>query len=100
MPANYNASLRLAQMAVAAKQYDDAIAACDRGLAHVTGPIGRSCVLRTKAQALEGKGESARARPVLEEALKAAREIGLPDARDRNVRTITREIAALDNAAK
>jgi tetratricopeptide (TPR) repeat protein len=99
MPGNYNASLRLAQMAVAAKQYDDAITACDRGLAHVTGPIGRSWLLRTKAQALEGKGEPARARPVLEEALKAAREIGLPDARDRNVRTITLEIAALDQGA-
>jgi hypothetical protein len=100
MPASYNASLRLAQMANAAQQYDDALAACDRGLAHVTGPIGRSWLLRTKAHALEGKGESARARATLEEASKAARTIGLASMRDMNVRMIDQEIEALDAKPK
>lgn len=41
MPGNYNASLRVAQMEVMAKNYQQGIAACDRGLATVTGPVGR-----------------------------------------------------------
>jgi predicted negative regulator of RcsB-dependent stress response len=99
MPANYNASLRLAQMETAAKRYDGALAACDRGLAHVTGPIGRSWLLRTRAEALDGKGDPARARAALEEAMKAAREIGIEQLRDANVRRITEEIAEIDGKA-
>ena len=68
MPQNYNASLRLAQMESAAKQYDAAIAACDRGLAHVSGPLGRSWLLDVKAEALRGKGDRAGAHRALERA--------------------------------
>ena len=93
MPTNYNASLRLAEIATEAKQYDDALAACERGLAHVTGPIGRSWLLQTKAEALAGKGDSAAARSALEEALQAARAIGDGHVRDSNVRRITQAIA-------
>ncbi|HSP17205.1 MAG TPA: hypothetical protein VLV78_20850 [Thermoanaerobaculia bacterium] len=89
MPANYNASLRVAQMEIEAKRYDDAIAACDRGLAHVTGPLGRSWLLRTKAEALMGMGDAGGARVALEKALDAARTIVTPGARDRNVKFIT-----------
>jgi predicted negative regulator of RcsB-dependent stress response len=99
MPDNYNASLRLAQMETAAKRYDDALAACDRGLAHVTGPIGRSWLLRTKAEALDGKGETAKSRAAFEEALKAAKEIGARQLRDSNVSRITQEIAEIDRKA-
>src|SRR5262249_6587089 len=52
MPSSWNASLRLAQMENAAKEYDLAIAACNRGLARAPGPAGRSWLLRTKADAL------------------------------------------------
>jgi len=94
MPSNYNASLRLAQMEVDAKRYDDAVADCDRGLAHVTGPIARSWLLRIKADALLGKKERAAARSTLEEALKAAQAIGPPQTRERNIAAIQREITA------
>jgi predicted Zn-dependent protease len=95
MPDNYNASLRLAQMAVEAKRYDDAAAACDRGLRHVTGPVGRTWLLRTKADALTGKGDAAAAREVLEEGLRAARAIGVKSMRDRNVELISRAISEI-----
>jgi tetratricopeptide (TPR) repeat protein len=88
MPDNYNASLRLAQMETEAGGYDEAIAACDRGLKHVNGPLGRTWLLQTKADALTRKGDLAAARIALEQALQAAREIGVKQARDRNVEKI------------
>ncbi len=96
MPGDYNASLRLAQMEAEAGRYDEARAACDRGLAHVTGPLGRAWLLRTKAEALAGKGDTEAARRVLEEALQAARAIGLEHLRESNVQRITTEIAGLE----
>ncbi len=97
MPANYNASLRLAQTATAARRYDDAVAVCDRGLAHASGPIGRTWLLETKAEALAGRGDVAAARRVLEEALRSARAIGSVHVRDHNVRRITRALAEKGN---
>src|SRR5512143_1131126 len=52
MPGNYNASLRLAQMETAAKRYDEALAACARGLLHATGPVGKTWLLKTEFNAL------------------------------------------------
>jgi len=97
MPANYNASLRLAQAELAAKRYGDAVAACDRGLVHVTGPLGRSWLLTTKADALLGIGDRAGARRALEQALRAAKEIGVKQARERNVASITKQLGAIAN---
>ena len=97
MPDNYNASLRLAQMLLAAKRYDEAIAACDRGLSHVTGPLGRSWLLRTKADAFAGKRDGANARAALRDALAAARQIGVPSLRDRNVAFLTKRVRELGN---
>jgi tetratricopeptide (TPR) repeat protein len=99
MPDNYNASLRLAQMESAAKRYDEALAACERSLAHVSGPVGRTWILETEADALIGKGEAVRARRVLEQALRSARQIGNPRNRDNNIRMITRAIAEIGKPA-
>jgi tetratricopeptide (TPR) repeat protein len=93
MPTNYNASLRLAQMQSAAKRYDEALASCDRGLAHVTGPIGRTWLLETKADALTARGDTTAARGVLEQALEAAQAIGSPSNRDNNLGRIRRAMA-------
>jgi len=95
MPANYNASLRLAQMELDAKRYRDAIAACDRGLAHVTGPLGRSWLLTTKAHALLAAGDPTATRGALEEALRAAKEIGVKQARERNAASIKKELSEM-----
>ncbi|HKD84378.1 MAG TPA: tetratricopeptide repeat protein [Terriglobales bacterium] len=96
MPGNYNASLRLAQMEVEAKRYEDAIAACDRGLPHVTGPVGRAWLMQVKADALTKSGKRADAHRVLEEALTVAQQIGSSQVRDAYVQRIT---AALKETA-
>jgi tetratricopeptide (TPR) repeat protein len=88
MPDNWNASLRVAQMESAAENYDDALAACDRGLARVAGPAGRAWILRVKADALMGNNQREAARDALEEALVAAEQIPNPQTRDNNVKTI------------
>jgi tetratricopeptide (TPR) repeat protein len=88
MAHNYNASLRVSQMENAAKHYDAAIAACDRGLSRDPGALGRSWLLQMKADALKQKGESAEAHEMLEQALKAAQEIPSQSQRENNVRKI------------
>jgi tetratricopeptide (TPR) repeat protein len=88
MPDNYNASLRLAQMESAAKHYDEAIAACDRGLSRAPGANGRAWLLRTKAQVLTIKGQTAEARRALEEALQAAQAIPNKMSRDMSIKRI------------
>jgi hypothetical protein len=100
MPENYNASLRLAQMLVAAKRYDDALAACERGLVHATGPVGRTWLLKTKFNALAGKGDLVAGRRVLDEALVSAREIANAQNRDGNIRSITQAMAEVDKEGK
>ena len=95
MPNNYNASLRLAQMETEAKHYDAAVAACDRGLVHVSGPLGRSWLLQTKAEALAQKGDRAGARRALEESLRAAKQIGGQQMRESNVKRISKAIKDL-----
>ena len=88
MPHNYNASLRVAQIEKAAKHFDAALAACDRGLARDPGALGRSWLLQIKADALRQKGNSAESREMLEQALKAAQEIPSPSQRQNNVKRI------------
>ena len=88
MPDNWNASLRVAQMESAAKNYDETIAACDRGLSRAPGPVGRSWLLQTKAHALMQKRDRAEARHVLEKALQAAQSIPNRRSRENNMNSI------------
>lgn len=95
MAHNYNASLRVAQMEKAAKHYDAAIAACDRGLSRDPGALGRSWLLQTKAAALKQNGQSAEARRALEQALAAAQQIPSQQPRENSVNRIKQALAAL-----
>jgi tetratricopeptide (TPR) repeat protein len=85
MPRDWNASLRVAQMENAAKNYDEAVAACDRGLSRAPGAAGKSWLLRTQADALRQTGHREEARRVLEEALQSAQAIPNLHSRDHNV---------------
>jgi tetratricopeptide (TPR) repeat protein len=96
MPENYNASLRRAQMETDAKRYAEAVAACERGLRHVTGPLGRTWLLEIEADALLGKGDAASARRVLADALRSAQQIGVKQARERNVEKIQKALKDAD----
>lgn len=88
MPDNYNASLRVAQMEGAAKHYDQAIAACDRGLSRSPGAAGRSWLLRTKADALTQKGHTEEAHQALDQALRAAESIPNQHSREMNTKMV------------
>jgi tetratricopeptide (TPR) repeat protein len=92
MPDSWNASLRVAQMESAAKNYDLAIAACDRGLARTPGPAGRSWLLQTKADALTQKGQASEAHRALEESLEAARAIPSERSRENNIKRIEKNL--------
>ncbi len=96
MPTNYNASLRLAEMLYAAKRYQETLVACDRGLTHVTGPLGRSWLLSTKADAYDDMGDPAKAKALLAEALEVAKQIGVARMRNSNVSRLTRALSAYD----
>lgn len=92
MPHDWNASLRVAQMENAAKNYDKAVAACDRGLSRAPGAAGRSWLLRTKADALRQTGQTEQARRALEQALQSAQAIPNTHSRDNNVNSIKRAL--------
>jgi hypothetical protein len=100
MPDSYIASLRLAQMENAAKHYDDAIAACHRGLARSPGALGQGWLLMIKAQALQAEGKMGEARKELEEALQAAQQIPAPASRESNIDRIKRMLADTERTQK
>ncbi len=92
MPDNYISSLRLAEMEVAAKQYEEAIATCHRGLARRPGAFGKTWLLEIEAEALEKKGRTTEARQMLQEALKVADRIPSVVSRDCAVAAITKAL--------
>jgi tetratricopeptide (TPR) repeat protein len=100
MAHNYIASLRLAQMEKAAKHYDEAIAACDRGLARAPGANGRAWLLQIKADALKSKGKVLEARQALEQALQAAQEIPTQMGRDMNISMIQNMLKTTEEPPK
>jgi tetratricopeptide (TPR) repeat protein len=100
MPHNYIASLRLAQTENAAEHYDEAIAACDRGLGRGPGANGRAWLLQIKARSLQTEGKAGEARQALEEALQAAQEIPSQMGRDMNVSMIQNMLKTANKPAK
>jgi len=88
MPGNYIASLRLAQMEIQAKQYDEAVATCKRGLTRRPGAMGRTWLLRIEAEALEARGRKSEVHQVLEEALRSAEQIPSRQSRENSVAAI------------
>jgi tetratricopeptide (TPR) repeat protein len=73
-PDDYNPPARLALAYNAMKQYDKALAASDRALAHVYGPRKLS-VLQTRAEIFTGKGDTAGARAVIAQAIEYAKSL-------------------------
>jgi tetratricopeptide (TPR) repeat protein len=100
MPNNYIPSLRLAEMEVAAKHYDEAVASCDRGLARGPGANGRAWLLQIKAHALREKGQNEEASRVLQQALEAAEAIPNQGGRDMNILMIKDALKATEKGTK
>jgi len=94
MPGNYTASMRLAQMEVAAKQYEEAISTCRRGLARNPGAMSRVWLLEIEAEALDAKGRAGEVRQVLQEALTAAEQIPSKESQERVITGIKRMLSS------
>jgi len=92
MPDNYIASLRLAQMELAARRYDEAIASCRRGLNRRPGAFGKEWLLRIEAEALQDNGRATEARQLLQEALAAADQIPSREVRERQITAIKKSL--------
>ena len=97
MPNNYVASMRLAEMEVAAKQYDEAIATCRRGLGRSPGAVGKFWLFEIEADAFEAKGQKTEARQELQEALKAAEQIPSQQSRERSVSAVKKALESNSN---
>jgi len=100
MPNNYNASVRVAQMESAVKNYDETISACDRGLARSPGPDVRAWLLNIKADALTHEGNTADARRALEEGLQAAQSIPVKTMRESYITTFEKMLGQMKTGAK
>ncbi len=100
MPKNYVPSLRLAQVLVLGKRYDEALAACERGLGKVDGPLGRSWLHQIEAEAWLAKGDRARALAAWKRAREAATAINSQPSRENNLRRIDQQIVELDPRPK
>lgn len=98
LPSDPDASGRLAAAYAAAQRYGDAIAACTRGLARGTGPLGALRLLTTRASAEAKAGDPAAARRDLEAARDAAARIGVASTRELMLGQVRRQLDALDAA--
>ena len=97
MPNNYVASMRLAEMEVAAKQYDEAIASCRRGLRRSPGAVGKFWLFKIEADAFEAKGQKTEVRQALQEALRAAEQIPGQQSRERSISAVKKALESDGN---
>jgi tetratricopeptide (TPR) repeat protein len=93
-PDDYNPPARLALAYKAMKRYDDALAASDRALARVYGPrkIG---VLQTRADIYKEKGDIAKARSTVEEAIRFAESLPDGQRREQTIASLKKKLAGL-----
>ena len=90
MPKNYVPSLRLAQLLLSLERAPEALAACERGLTRVDGPLGKTWLLELEARALIAQGDRAGAQRILAEAQASALAINTRNNRDINLQQISR----------
>ena len=100
MPKNYVPSLRLAQLLLALERNQEALAACERGLAVVDGPLGKTWLLELKARALLAEGDRVGAQVALNDAHESALAINTQSNRDSNLRMISQLMAQAGGPAK
>ena len=93
-PEDYNPPARLAAAYKALGRWDEALAACDRAVALGYGPRLLS-ILRTRADILVGKGDTAGARQTLEEALRRAGELPASQQSPRTVAALQKKLDGL-----
>jgi tetratricopeptide (TPR) repeat protein len=94
-PRDYNPPARLAYAYKQLKRWDEALAASDRALALAYGPR-KIQILLTRADVFQGRGDKAKARATLEEALATARALPAGQRSEATIAALEKRIAALD----
>jgi tetratricopeptide (TPR) repeat protein len=94
-PQDYNPPARLAYAYKAMKRWDEALAASDRALALAYGPR-KIQILLTRADVFAGRGDKAKARATLEQALATARALPAGQRSEPMIAALEKRIAALD----
>ena len=96
-PDDYNPPARLAAAYKALGRWDEALAACDRAVQRGYGPR-LLLILRTRADILVGKGDTAGARATLEDAIRRAGELPAAQQSPRMVAALQKKLDALGPA--
>jgi hypothetical protein len=94
LPGDYNPSARLAVIYKAMKRWEDALAASDRALTKAYGPrkIG---ILQTRADIFNGKGDPAKAKATIEEAIQFAESLPTGQRSDRQIAALKKKLAGM-----
>jgi tetratricopeptide (TPR) repeat protein len=94
LPSDYNPPARLAVIYKALKRYDDALAASDRALRKVYGPrkVG---VLQTRADIYKEKGDLAKAKETVQEAILFAESLPAGQRSDRQIASLKKKLEGM-----
>lgn len=93
-PDDYNPPARLAIAYLAMKDYDRALAASDRALAHVYGPR-KLTVLATRVDIFLGRGDTKAARETLVEAIEYAKALPEGQRSERRIAALEKRLASM-----
>jgi len=90
LPNDYNPPARMAVVYNAMKKYDAALAASDRALSRAYGPR-KLGILRTRADIYAGKGDKAKAKETMEEAIRLAEAMPEGQKSDRTIASLKKK---------
>jgi len=93
-PGDYNPPARLAVAYKALGKYDDALAASDRAMKKAYGPR-KLGILRTRAEILAAKGDTAAARKTLSDAITYAKALPAAQKSDRQLAALEKKLAEM-----
>ncbi len=93
-PTDYNPPARLALIYNAMKEYDKALAASDRALAHVYGPRKLN-VLSVRTDIFTGKGDTKAARETMVQAIEYAKSLPAGQRSERRIAALEKRLAGM-----
>ena len=93
-PEDYNPPARLALAYLAMRDYDRALAASDRALAHVYGPR-KLTVLTARADIFAAKGDAKAARDTIVEAIEHAKSLPEGQRSPRRIAALEKKLASM-----
>lgn len=98
LPDDYNPPARLASAYKAMKRWDDALAASDRAMAKSYGPR-KLLIYQTRADIFVGRGDPAKARQTLEDAIRYAEHLPPGQRSDRTIASLKKKLEGIPTTA-